>query len=82
MESYYTRLFLFLAALENIRFGRKRFHSIPKVMRDDKRWCYKKEHIDQEALRIGFSKERGMGRGSLHGYTDKTFVVSENLTST
>jgi hypothetical protein len=48
----------------------KRSQSIPKVMRDDERWCYKKEHINQEALWTGLLKERGRGRGSLHGYTD------------
>jgi hypothetical protein len=46
---------------------RKRSQSIPKVKINDERWCYKKEHIDQEALWTGLSKERGRGRGSLQG---------------
>jgi hypothetical protein len=41
----------------------------PEVIRDDARWCFKKEQIDQEALhgvlRTGLSKERGRGRESL-----------------
>jgi hypothetical protein len=48
----------------------KQSQSIPKVMRNDERWCFKKEQIDQEALWTGRSEERGRGRGSLHGYTD------------
>jgi hypothetical protein len=46
---------------------RERSQSIPPVMRDDERWCFKKEQFDQEALRTGLSKERGRWRGSLHG---------------
>jgi hypothetical protein len=44
--------------------------SIPKVMRNEERWCFKKVQIDQETLWTGRSKERGRGRESLHGYTD------------
>jgi hypothetical protein len=50
---------------------RERSQSNPEVMRNDARWCFKKEQIDQEAihnvLRTGLSKERGRGRGSLTG---------------
>jgi hypothetical protein len=49
----------------------ERSQSIPKVMRNNARWCFKKEQIDQEALHgvllTGLSKERGRGRGSLTG---------------
>jgi hypothetical protein len=36
---------------------RERSQSISKVMRDNKQWCYKKEHITQKALQTGFSEE-------------------------
>jgi hypothetical protein len=50
---------------------RERSQSNPAVMRNDARWCFKKEQIDQEAihkvLRTGLLKERERGRGTLTG---------------
>jgi hypothetical protein len=69
---YYARKYNYLKEDD-----RERSQSIPKDMRDDARWCFGKEEIDHKALHgvlcKGISKERGKGRGSLHGsspYTD------------
>jgi hypothetical protein len=54
---------------------RERSQSMPLSRRGDLEWCRQREDLHQkiihEVLRTGLSKERGRGRGSLHGQSGR-----------
>jgi hypothetical protein len=54
---------------------RERSQSNPLRRRGDLEWCRQREDLDQQAihkvLRTGLSKERGRGRGSVHGQSGR-----------
>jgi hypothetical protein len=61
--------------LANREIDRERSQSQPLRRRGDLEWCRRREDLDQQAihevLRTGLSKERGRGRGSLHGQSGR-----------
>jgi hypothetical protein len=65
-------LVMYLAGRER---DRERSQSNPLRHRGDLEWCRQREDLDQQAilevLRTGLSKERGRGRGSLHGQSGR-----------
>jgi hypothetical protein len=54
---------------------RERSQSMPLSRRGNLEWCRQREDLNQkiihEVLRTGLSKERGRGRGSLHGQSSR-----------
>jgi hypothetical protein len=61
--------------LADREIDRERSQSQPLRRRGDLEWCRRREDLDQQAihevLRTGLSKERGRGRGSLHGQSGR-----------